>query len=441
MAGSYSQAWPKPANGTVHTLTGLKRWSCEEKQIPSVDKVKSIHVYDFDNTLFRTPLPNKQIWHQTTIGSLQNQDAFVNGGWWHDNVLLTATGEGLSKEEPRAWNGWWNEEIVRLVELSMEQNDALCVLLTGRSERNFADIIKRMAKSKKLEFDMTCLKPAVGPRNQKFASTQKFKQDLLWDIVYTYKDADEIRVYEDRPKHVKAFKDFFQTLNQTLLLPDNHFPRKAINAEVIQVPEDSVTLDPVVEVTEIQRMINNHNITIREGKAPEFTYPFQINRSVFYTGYMISPETTNQLVQLVNLPENGQGDIQFLANNILITPRSAPPHVLEKAGGIGRKLHWRVTGLATLEGKLWAARVAPVPENAKYYTDDLTPSIVLALKRGARPGDVSKISKWSPVSPDNQIEFDTTVGEKVLLKIERERNGEDEQRFQQSRNDNPRKHP
>ena len=86
------------------------------------------------------------------------------------------------------------------MQLSVEQDDALTVLLTGRGERNFAHLIKRMTVSKRLEFDMICLKPEVGPRNQRFTSTMQYKQALLQDLIYTYNEADEIKVYEDRPK-------------------------------------------------------------------------------------------------------------------------------------------------------------------------------------------------------------------------------------------------
>lgn len=150
--------------------------------------------------MFGSPTPNKQIWNGPTIGQLSAPDLFLNGGWWHDSSLLAATGLGIEEEEPRAWKGWWNEQIVTLVELSMQQKDALSVLLTGRSESGFAELIKRMVRSKKLDFDMVCLKPAIGPANQKFKSTMEFKQELLKDIVYTYKNAEEIRVYEDRVK-------------------------------------------------------------------------------------------------------------------------------------------------------------------------------------------------------------------------------------------------
>lgn len=134
------------------------------------------------------------------MSQLASPDVFLDGGWWHNSAVLAATGEGLEKEEARGWEGWWNEQIVSLVELTMQQKDALNVLLTGRSEHGFADLIKRIVKSRNLEFHMICLKPTTGPLGQKFSSTMAFKQELLKDIVYTYREAEEIRIYEDRIK-------------------------------------------------------------------------------------------------------------------------------------------------------------------------------------------------------------------------------------------------
>lgn len=82
----------------------------------------------------------------------------------------------------------------------MEQKDAVTVLLTGRSEGGFADIIRRMVTSIKLDFDLICLKPEVGPNSERFSTTMEFKQAFLEDLVLTYDQADEIRVYEDRIK-------------------------------------------------------------------------------------------------------------------------------------------------------------------------------------------------------------------------------------------------
>ena len=172
-----------------------------------------------------------------------DQSTFTNGGWWHDNRILAATGEGIEKEEPRAWEGWWNEKIVQLAELTHKQPGALCVLLTGRSEDNFGDLVKRMVASRGLEFDMVSLKPRVSPTNIQFQSTMHFKQLFLDALMETYKRASQIKIYEDRPKHTKGFREFFAEYNRR-----QH-----------ESPTSSTVLDPVVEVAEVQHMINYHN--------------------------------------------------------------------------------------------------------------------------------------------------------------------------------------
>ena len=43
-----SNSYPSAAGS--YTLTALNRWSVADKQLPAVDKIKTIHVYDFDNT-------------------------------------------------------------------------------------------------------------------------------------------------------------------------------------------------------------------------------------------------------------------------------------------------------------------------------------------------------------------------------------------------------
>ncbi|KAF2827284.1 hypothetical protein CC86DRAFT_369455 [Ophiobolus disseminans] len=412
---------------TYHTVTALKRWSCDDKDLPPVSDIKAIHVFDFDNTLFASPLPNKQIWNSQTIGQLASPDMFASGGWWHDASILSATGEGIDKEEKRAWDGWWNEHIVSLVELSMQQKDAISVLLTGRGESNFSDLIKRIARSKKLDFDMVCLKPATGPAGQRFRSTMDFKQELLKDIVYTYKDAEEIRVYEDRVKHTKGFRDFFFDFNRDLMAANNQSSRKPIIAEVIQVAENATQLDPVEEIAVIQKIINQHNTLIKAGSAPPGATPWQIKKTVFYTGYMIPNNMTEKLASLVNLPNNGpKEDIRYLANSILITPKPCPKSILDKVGGIGAKVRWRVTGVACFENKLWAARVEPVPKSAKFYSENPTPTVVLAHRKNGRPADAARINNWHPVLDSQAFEFESVVGEKQMLRIEEETSGESE---------------
>ncbi|KAK0113702.1 hypothetical protein ONS96_014556 [Cadophora gregata f. sp. sojae] len=390
----------------------------------AVHTIKALHVYDFDNTLFNSPLPNPKLWNGPTIGFLQSQDTFATGGWWHDSRILAATGEGLEKEEPRAWEGWWNEKIVELIQLSMQQKDALAILLTGRSENGFAELVKKMVKAKGLDFDIISLKPAAGPNNQRFSSTMNFKQVFLESLMETYKGAEEIRVYEDRVKHTKGFRDFFMDYNKRQNGIGGNPTRGPITAEVVQVADGATQLDPVQEAAEVQRIINDHNLAISSGKRGQ---RLQIKKTVFYTGYLISNTDTQKLLTLAQLPPSmPDTEMKFLANNVLITPRPCQASILEKVGGMGSKTTWEVTGTAVFENKIWAACVRPVPETKKYYTENPVPIVVLALRKGARPIDAGKIQNWQPVPPEKQYVFESVVGEKVLLRIEEEDQGENE---------------
>lgn len=356
------------------------------------------------------------------------QERFVNGGWWHDSSVLAATGEGVEKEEPRAWEGWWNERVVELVRLSMEEKDALSVLLTGRGEDNFGSLIKRIVASKQLEFDLICLKPKFRPStSEAFASTMLYKQALLNEIIYTYSRASEIRVYEDRPKHIVDFRQYFTQLNTSINERSNQSvpQRLPIAADVIQIQENAGLLDAATEIAAVQRMINLNNIAYKSGSAHPRAKPYRIARDVCFTAYMLPLSAQDQLQSLMtgspyNQPQTN--DIRFLANAIMIFPRpgTAPASLLTRVGGIGHSVQWRVSSTACLENRIWAAKVVPINPQEKVATDPNPAVIVLALRRGAKPQESSRIRNWQPVPADKAFIFDSTVGEKVILRIEEE---------------------
>lgn len=257
----------------------------------------------------------------------------------------------------------------------------------------------------------------------------------------TYARAEQISIYEDRVKHVKGFRDFLADFN-TSLMANNAAPRQPITAEVIQVVDMETSMDPVTEVAEVQRMLNVNNQAILDGTAPPGTKPYKIKRSVFYTGYLLQSSDTEKLRSLVTLPNNcPDHEVKSLANNILITPRPAPKSILDKVGGIGAKMWWKVTGLGVFENRVWAARVAPVDKGRVYYTENHTPCVVLATRRQAKPIEATRIVNWQPVSEDKAHVFETTVGEKVLLRIEEEVAGEDDYEASFPNARNARKHP
>lgn len=168
-------------------------------------------------------------------------------------------------------------------------------------------------------------------------------------------------------------------------------------------------------------MINKHNAQTKIGKILE------IKRTVFYTGYLLTAMDTNNLLTLVKLPPNmEENNVRFLANNVLITFGPAQPYVLNKVGGLGSKQTWQVTGFGTLDNKIWAARVAPVPPTSHQHTDSNVPFVLLAHHKNARPSEANRIQNWQSVSADKQYIFQTIVGEKAQLRVEPIVDGESE---------------
>ncbi|KAL9081588.1 MAG: hypothetical protein Q9159_007236, partial [Coniocarpon cinnabarinum] len=300
----------------------------------------------------------------------------------------------------------------------MEQQTVLTVLLTGRAEGRFAELIQRMVKSKGLDFDLIGLKPLTGPSDEKFGSTMIFKQAFLTKLVQTYSHAEEMKIYEDRPKHVAAFESFLSDLNRQRDPSSTDQP--PLTFDVIPVTAGSKKLDPLTETVAVQKMLNEHNAFVASENATPGSIGWTLKRSVLFSGYLIDPADSERLPGVANLtPAVIQKErLRTLANNVMITPRALTDTLKEKVGGLGAKVKWKIVGLGVYENKVWAARVEPVPITARFWVESSVPHVVLARRADARPADAGRITQWSPIPPEKQLTFDTEVGERVLLRLD-----------------------
>lgn len=216
------------------------------------------------------------------------------------------------------------------------------------------------------------------------------------------------------------FTEFLNNINLDLVRGE--FPasrRTPFAAEVVQVPHRSTSLDPVSECAVVQKMINEYNAANPQARL-------QIKRTVFFTGYLLNQNDAQNLVSLLEPNLLKASDIKVLANNIMITPRPATESVLEKVGGLGAKQIWQATAIGHWNGVVYGAKVNPIPSSAVVTVESPTPMVVLATLRGAKAIDSQRIVNWQPVSADKQFVFETTVGEKVQLRIDAETEGESE---------------
>ena len=346
------------------------------------------------------------------LASSTEPTCFVGGGWWHDPGILAATGGGVQVEEPRAWDGWWSEKVVELARLSIAQPDALSILLTGRGEARFADLVRRIVKSKGLDFDMTCLKP--DPENQPFKNTMDFKQNLIRAVLHTYSSAEKLTIYEDRAKHVHQFRSFLDDVARKFSLD---YPPRTFQSKVVKVPQVEGSLDPAAEAAEVQRMINEHNAAIVAGTAGEAAYPMTLTKIVLLVFFSIHPSDYKHLLGL--LPPGVKPPAQS-NGRIVVATGAIPNDEIAELGGVGKDTLFRATEIGSIDGDITAIRVQPVDGTFRFRPRATTkyPTVVLSLRRDLRPTAVKDIKNWVSLPIDKQLEFRATLREQYRLDIQ-----------------------
>lgn len=162
---------------------------------------------------------------------------------------LEDIGNGIDIEEQRAWEGFWNEDLVETAKQAIKDPETLAVLLTGRTE-DLAPIILRMLKSKGLNFDMVICKPKSVA-----LWTLEFKLSVMDDLLPPSTGIEEVVIYEDRPKHRDTFTEYLEKrIRRTTIdsvsedSTDENLDAKLLSkAEVVFVELERYYLEPSVE--------------------------------------------------------------------------------------------------------------------------------------------------------------------------------------------------
>ncbi|KAG9066898.1 hypothetical protein KI688_012810 [Linnemannia hyalina] len=245
-----------------------------------VSRFHTVKVFDFDQTLFQSPLPNPALWDPSFIGILTSW-AYCGAGWWHNPGTLDMG----SEIEASLWSGWWNEAIVEKVRESSEDPGCLTILLTGRNGPTFGQKLVSMIQSKGLDFDLIVTKPTTvalldpsrssvsrkvdkkAPASskpvEKYLKVHTFntKHDFLYNVLYEYPVIRTMHLWDDRPCQIAKFRQAGQEWLDKKML--DHF-------EITVVQEPMVYLDPQREIDLVLAMVeaNNRQVDIEEQGGP-----------------------------------------------------------------------------------------------------------------------------------------------------------------------------
>lgn len=210
----------------------LEEWNSipGEVHVPivSATEITKLHIYDFDNTLFNSPVPNPQLYTKRVENLLRSSPHISSfGSWWDDPRPLEIIAKLMNHDSERA--AFWNENLLRLARLSWRDTSTVSIVLTGRKEKNFHSLFGKLFQVSRDKwateqiakddnkysaddylFNAICLK-----KQREETNTFDYKCKCILSFLDRYPNLEEVTIYDDRIHHINKFKNFFNSLLNT----------------------------------------------------------------------------------------------------------------------------------------------------------------------------------------------------------------------------------
>lgn len=298
----------------------ITKWTCSPTVVKNPSLIKRLHVYDFDNTLFKSPWTNKSLYTYPTLQMLLDNTCFLTGGWWDDpipfelilklsgadtstNATTTTTNNNNSNNIAAnkcksTLTNYWNHDMLKLSKLSNEQKDTISIILTGRKNNIFKDLILKIIELSKLEdplflkpslqFDAICLKKSI--KDSPGTTTMMYKIAVLRDFLEYYPNLEEITIYDDRMNQVNGFNRFFNDIKVT-------FPK--LQWFIIPVEPKFTRFPQYIEFLYFQTVLQRHNKILRSLPDKGQYYYYKLQWTKFTYGYFLKLESYQFLIKRI----------------------------------------------------------------------------------------------------------------------------------------------
>lgn len=362
---------------------------------------------------------------------------------------MAATGRGLAVEERRAWKGFWNENLIETSQRLFADPEVVTVLLTGRSTA-FIETVNRMLDSRNLKFHLVVLKPKKGRGMSN--STIKFKYAFLDEMLRLGESIEEVEMYEDRPLHRDAFEDYLRNWRRIKATATEEETVDGIRTQSLELTENSdliglkafkvhfvampfAYLDEGVEESLIGKMIEETNEIDLVHKKEQYS----LERKLFSLGYLLEQHDFQKLfdtylpVSMDHSPSERE-DWRTLRQPSVFIHFKADSHILNKVGGIGKRVEFEATHLGVSD-KVLALSIVPIASYhevmdgkgeiifksdsyTRYWSKNNVPVLVLATRNGGKPIDANHLDQWAliPKSVENR-RFTTRVAVRQELSM------------------------
>ncbi|KAI8879568.1 hypothetical protein K501DRAFT_287311 [Backusella circina FSU 941] len=304
---------------------------------------KILDIYDFDSTLFLSPMLSQNIWDPTFINAITTEN-LMGPGWWRDKRSLSGIPD---------YSTFWNESVVESALTSCHDPNTMTVLLTGRRYYPFHDRMDQILRSRGLQFDLIGLRPdpdSDAPDHPKglmfneepdiFATTMDFKTSFIIHTLHSHPMIEEVVMWDDRSSHICHFKPYLDDMVQRKVIKRGHLvcvkalrPKynptwelnmvesiiSSHNSAIAEYRDAGRTVAPIVEMAHRQNMITSAN-TFGLIQIPYLT-TLQCDKDALYETF--EPIYSNELLLDTNVKTwertNAEEPV-FFGNQVLIGP-------------------------------------------------------------------------------------------------------------------------
>ncbi|KAJ2742923.1 hypothetical protein GGI20_004124 [Coemansia sp. BCRC 34301] len=415
-AGADMPSYPSPVNWDepVSETDFLYRQQLSELRQRKRGKATRLSIFDFDNTLFKSPRANPRLWDQQLIGMLLSTDL----GWFQDARTLSAPYLQYTDNH-------WIAPIEELVQVESERDDTLVVLLTGRSHHAYRDLILELVgRRPHLRFDIIILKetltrqsPLVSQvgfdmpdkENPPAPLTFDYKMGVVEDAIAAFPEIKNIAMWDDRAHHCERMQLYLDALQL-------RHAERLDKAEVYHVPPQTIFMAEDNERKLVYALVNEYNERvaaaakrrIATGAArPGDKDPLPVGSLVMkqyasYTGVFLGRSSRVLLRRHVRCPPNWSS----AADHMTLSLGPANPEELSRNLGaaLGDSVELVVDAIGTIANAVVAVRVAQVRTKSKQL--GLTPEplyITVAYNEpaGFRSSYAKNIAWWRPLRSGN----------------------------------------
>lgn len=144
--------------------------------------IKTLCIFDFDETLFRSPQKPKEF----------------KGNW---KISKESLSEPYVPEIPSDF--YWNLNVLDDARFCLQQENNYCMLLTGRVNNIFNERVHQLIKQKQLNFKEIHL-------NNFGEDTVEFKIEKINNTLRRNKDIKKIKFWDDKKEYLEKFFEEFK---------------------------------------------------------------------------------------------------------------------------------------------------------------------------------------------------------------------------------------